>query len=198
MARKESLKRRILLGILPGMKSTQISLEEWKKIVGPLRRKIKRIKMLNREAWLTKMAKLCEPLFEGFRIGGYRVSCGFPSRGGLSGSRMGECHSYLASVEGVCEIFISPTLDDPVEVAGVLVHEMAHVVAGNRAGHGPHFARVARHAGLTCGSPQYASPGRRLLDALKKKVEKLGPYPHGRLLKREQAGRSAFCRRAQS
>jgi len=37
--------------------------------------------------------------------------------------RIGECWSYEAAKDGSTQILISPILDDPFRVAGVVVHE---------------------------------------------------------------------------
>lgn len=144
---------------------------------------------LNREAWLTAAARLLHPVFRDFRINPYRVTCGWPCKSPLSGvrRRIGECHHSEDSRAGVCEIFISPCLDDPLEVLGTVAHELTHVVAGTDKGHGREFKRVAKHVGLTEGSATNAGPGPALLPTVRKISDFLGPYPHTRL---EPTGRS--------
>ena len=139
---------------------------------------------MNREQWLTEVALQAQRLFVGFAVAPYRVTCGWPCKNatGASGRRVGECHAQEASKGKVHEIFISPLLDDPAEVAGVLTHEMAHVVAGIKAGHGKEFLRVAHHVGLTKGRPRSIGPGEQLEGQLRKITSKLGPYPHQALL----------------
>lgn len=135
---------------------------------------------LNREGWLTELAKMLEPHYRGFELGDYRVTCGWPSTKGL-GTRsrtIGECWDKSASPAGRSEIFISPVLQDPVEVGGVLCHEMAHIAAGHKAGHGPKYKRVCRHVGLFKGKPTQAMPGDQLEADIRSKVLKLGAYPH--------------------
>lgn len=139
---------------------------------------------LNREGWLTEVAKRLEAAFKGFRISPYRITCGWPSQQALSRTRrrVGECHSLKSSKAGVFELFISPTLDDPLEVGGTVAHEMAHVVAGTEAGHGGGFIKVARHIGLTRGRPTSAMPGDILNQRIQKIVEVVGPYPHTKMV----------------
>lgn len=134
----------------------------------------------NREAWLTRMASAVEPIFKGFKILPYRVTCGWPSSKGLGKKKrvIGECHSDKSSKGGFHEIFISPTLDSPLVVAGVTCHELTHVVAGIPAAHGKDFVKVCKHIGLTKGKPTQAMPGDTLNRALKELIESLGPYPH--------------------
>ena len=52
-----------------------------------------------------------------------KVSCSFPSAGGLGKKRrtIGQCWARSASDANVNEVFISPTLDDSVLVLDVLV-----------------------------------------------------------------------------
>lgn len=135
---------------------------------------------MNREQWLTELATRAEPMFRGFKLEPYRLTCGFPSKMalGLRKRRLGECHYPPAEAGGFHNIFVSPLLDDPAEVAGTVVHEMVHVAAGANAGHAKGFVKVAKHVGLTKGKPTEAMPGDRLADALRRYVEAIGPYPH--------------------
>lgn len=135
----------------------------------------------NRESWLTELGKQVEPLYKGFNIPGrYRLTCGWPCRKGL-GKRsrvIGECHAAESSKAGIHEIFISPLLDQPLEVAGTVCHELAHVAAGIKAAHGKGFVKVCQHVGLTKGKPTHVMPGARLNEKLQQVVERMGEYPH--------------------
>ena len=132
----------------------------------------------NREGWLTEVSRGMEYLFKGFSLSKYRVTCGWPCVGALSKARrVGECHGAKSSKDGVFELFISPVLDDPLEVAGTVCHELAHVAAGIDARHGSGFVKVCRHVGLTKGKPMSASPGPYLEERLGKLLLPLGPYP---------------------
>lgn len=135
---------------------------------------------LNREAWLTEMARALEPHYRGWDMDKYRVTCGWPSAKGLGAKArtIGQCWARECSAGGIAEIFISPLVQDPVEAGGVLAHEMAHVAAGHKAGHGPKYVRVCRHVGLTNGKPTAVMPGPLLNDYIRDQVLKLGPYPH--------------------
>lgn len=139
---------------------------------------------MNREHWLTEMAKRIEPIFIGFSLKPYRVTCGWPCQRGLArrGRVVGECHPAESSAEGLHEIFISPTLAKGLDVAGTLCHEMAHVVAGMAAQHGKEFVAVCRHVGLTKGRPTSVMPGDSLNGKLDKIIEDLGDYPHAALI----------------
>ncbi len=91
---------------------------------------------------------------------------------------LGECHSSKVSKGGLHEIFISPLMDDSVEVAGVLSHEIAHIAAGIEAQHGVKFIKVCKYVGLTSGNPRSVKPGKILEDDIRKFCELIGPYPH--------------------
>lgn len=136
---------------------------------------------LNREGWLTEIAKRMEEVFsiKRYRLKPYRLTCGWPCRMPLSlrGRRIGECHPPSTSKGGVSEIFISPLLEDPLEVAGVVAHEMIHVIAGNEAGHKGPFIKVCREMGMV-GKPTSASPGPTLNNHIQLILDKVGAYPH--------------------
>lgn len=139
------------------------------------------VEVLNREGWLTLVAAcLEESIFADFVLAPYRLACGWPSRDAASkhGRCLGECHALQASQSGVHEIFISPTLAERLEVAGVVCHELAHVVAGVAAQHGTDYLRVCRHIGLTRGEARSIMPGIALNRQLKKIVSGLPSYPH--------------------
>ncbi len=135
---------------------------------------------MNREQWLTDVAKQVEPVFKGFLVPPYRVTCGWPSRHALSVRKrmVGQCHGAKSSSAGLFELFISPVLAKPLEVAGTLCHEMAHVAAGVEAAHGSGFVKVCKHVGLTKGKPTSVMPGDRLEERLRKIIAVQGAYPH--------------------
>lgn len=137
-----------------------------------------------REAWLTELASQMQPFFRGFKLRPYRVTCGWPSRYGLGHKHIvvGECHSDDSSPDGIHEIFISPLLVKPIEVAGTLCHELAHVAAGVDAGHKGPFIRVCRHVGLTKGRPTQALPGPFLEGKVLRILERHGAYPHAGII----------------
>lgn len=137
---------------------------------------------LNREGWLTQLAKEVLPLYVGYRLMPHRLTCGWPVRKGLAHKErtIGECH-FPRMTNGYHDIFVSPTLDDSVEVAGVVCHELAHVAAGHKAGHKAGFVRVCKHVGLTKNPPRCAAPGNALEEKLRKITDKMGAYPHSKI-----------------
>ncbi len=151
---------------------------------------------MNREQWLTDVARQVQPLFRGYKLSGYRITCGWPIKRplGTKNRSIGECHSNKSSKDGTFEIFISPLLDEPLKVSGVIVHEMAHVAAGVEAQHAGPFKVVCRLVGLE-GKPTQAMPGEALNEKLMKILEKQGEYPHKAIVgvaKKVSKGKSSF------
>lgn len=147
---------------------------------------------LNREAWLEAAVEELRPLFQGINkpLDKVRVSVGWPSSGGLGKRRrvIGQCWSGETTKDTLPQLFISPLLDDPNDPMGVLatlVHELVHVVAGVDAKHGPKFARIAKQLGLE-GKPTSTHGGDALMDRLKQITEKLGPFPHTKIVPPEK------------
>jgi len=138
----------------------------------------------NREGWLTELASRVRVHFSGLTLSPFRLTCGWPSKCGLSTNRrrVGECHGAKYSKDGTHEIFISPVLDDPLEVAGTVMHELCHVAAGIETAHGKDFIKVCRHVGLTKGKPACVMPGPSLEDTLKGYLKDMPDYPHRALV----------------
>ena len=94
---------------------------------------------MNREQWLNECIQKLRPEFEQLahplpeKI---RASCSWPSKSGLANKkrRIGEAWSSKNSADQSCEVFISPVLKDPIEVAATLVHELVHCAVGVEAG----------------------------------------------------------------
>lgn len=139
---------------------------------------------VNRESWLNELASMIHPMFKGWGMKPYRLTCGWPCRGGLGRRRrvVGECHALESSKAGIHEIFISPTLEKPDMVAGTVCHEMAHVAAGIKAAHGKDFVKVCRAVGLTSGRATSVMPGPLLEKRLERILMKMGPYPHSAVM----------------
>lgn len=137
-----------------------------------------------REGWLLKAVELLIPLLEQagatqLRTRNIAVSVGFPSK--TIRKRIGECWADRASENGgVNHMFIHPQLDDPVQVLGVLAHELIHADDNGESNHYGHFKNVARSLGLT-GKLTETNVGPDLEPVLKDIATELGPYPHVRL-----------------
>ncbi len=135
----------------------------------------------HREAWLDAALTQLRPLFaqNGYLVPDCRVSCGFASTGVRSG-HIGQCWSRRSSRDGINQIFISPALEDPVEVLDTLVHELVHAVDDCQHKHGKEFKKIALRMGLQ-GPMRSAGAGPELKTRLQGLAQSLGAYPHGRL-----------------
>lgn len=145
----------------------------------------KKIKIVNREHWLTECAKLIEKeIFKplGFKLPKkWRVACGFPSKSGLSSSlrRIGEHWNPACSSDKTHEIIISITLSDKIKVAGILAHELIHAVHPED-GHGSKFRHLALAIGLE-GKMTATTEGPLFKENIKPILARLGKYPHANL-----------------
>jgi hypothetical protein len=136
-----------------------------------------------REEWLVELTQILRDDFNNIGInlhGKIKVSCGFP----LSSSRdrsatkiNGQCWSETCSNDGNTEIFISPTIDDSLQVAHTLVHELVHAGIGVDKGHGKQFRKAALAIGLT-GRMRATTAGSELTERLNGLIATLGSYPH--------------------
>jgi hypothetical protein len=139
-----------------------------------------------REAWLNAVLRRIAPVLShhGYPLSfNVRVTCGFPSVRSLNGQRnqrIGECWSNECSKDNHYEIMISPVLDDPMRVAGVLAHEMIHAAVGLEHGHKGPFVKLAKLIGLE-GKMTATTEGEAFKQLLAPILEEIGPYPHGAL-----------------
>ena len=136
---------------------------------------------MTREQWLRDAVDLLAPSVEraaDANLPPVHVSIGFPSRGATSRARrrIGECWNASAVADGKPSILISPTLSDPIDILGTLVHELIHA-ALPKAGHRAPFRRAADRLGLE-GKPTATTVGAILRVQLGHIAEKLGPLPH--------------------
>lgn len=135
-----------------------------------------------REEWLTDAIKtITEKQFKpaGYTLPAVKVSVGLPYGRG-SKKHIGQHWSPESSDDKRGSIFISPILDDGLEVLGVLTHEMVHAAVGNNHHHGPVFRKCATKVGLV-GKMTATTSGPELAKCLEKTLGELGPYPHAKL-----------------
>jgi len=144
-----------------------------------------KITQAKREAWL---ARLTDRLRPHFLAAGYtipdkvRVSCGWPSSGGLAPLRRvgGQCWYADNSADNTAEIFISPTIDDPMDVAHILAQELVHATLGPGYGHGPVFKKCATAIGLE-GPMRSTVASEAFKRAVQPMLNRLGDYGHASL-----------------
>ena len=138
---------------------------------------------INREEWLNEAVSELRGIFDanGFPVpANLRVTCGFPSKHARSLNRaIGEHWSDSASQDATHEILISPVVDDPFEVFGILVHELSHS-ATDGCGHQGRFVQCIRKVWLE-GKPTATVIGETFRANFGGLIEGLGAYPHARL-----------------
>ncbi len=143
-----------------------------------------------REAWLMERLYMdLAPIFEaaGLTMPPVRISCGWTGTG-HEGCTLGVCYDTSMSKARVHEIFVSPAIEDSAEVLAVLMHELAHAVAGTKAAHGPDYGKVCSLVGLTKANrdgkgqwPEQAFAGDALMQTLRAIVANCDAYPHASL-----------------
>jgi predicted SprT family Zn-dependent metalloprotease len=140
-----------------------------------------------RESWLQQATLF---LFEHMQACGLtpvpvRVSCGWPSSGGLGAKRVtiGECIAPRMCADGIQQIFISPVLADSIDVLATLLHELIHAAFYCEYGHKKPFSQAARQLGLA-GPPTSTFPGEQLRAFFQEYVNQVGPYPHAPIVPR--------------
>ena len=144
-----------------------------------------------REQWLVAAVDEFRPHYTAnkLEIPTVLVSCGWPSHGGLSKNRVrGECWNAACAADGSRHIFISPFEGDPLEVLGVLTHELVHSALQDDAKHGKKFKEAMILLGLE-GRPKTAMPGPQLRLIIEGVFAKLGDYPHSALTPKEKKDR---------
>ena len=137
-----------------------------------------------REEWLQSFLGEIRPVFQAAghplpdRI---RVTCGFPSKSARSDKarRIGEHWSPKASDDLTHEISVSQVVDDPLEVAAILTHELAHA-ATDGDGHRKRFPKLVAALHLE-GKPTATVGGKAFAAAFGAVIDSLGAYPHARL-----------------
>lgn len=141
---------------------------------------------MTREEWLTAFAQRLQPWFaahgEHAIPQNLKVSCGWPARGGLRSSSptIGQCFYEDASEGKLFEIFISPTVSDPLIAGETVAHEVVHAIVGHEEGHAGQFRSVAKAIGLEGKMTQtYAGAG--LKGEIGDIIGELGPYPHAKI-----------------
>ena len=134
-----------------------------------------------REQWLERaiamMRDILIPQLQGHR---YRVSCGWPHKAAVARTarKLGECCYPEHSTDHTSHnLFISPALQDPIEVLQTLAHELIHVAAGPNVGHKGQFVKIAKAIGFK--APWTRTPASlQLFERLNGLLVNLGPYPH--------------------
>lgn len=134
-----------------------------------------------RESWLRSATNDLRPYFQ---MLGYalpekiRFAIAFTS-GGKKGVS-GECWHPESSADGHYEIIIKADKDDPVEILGILVHQLVHSLLPPTIKHGKEFREIAYRVGLE-GQMRDAAPTPVLKERLVALANELGELPHAKL-----------------
>lgn len=132
---------------------------------------------MTREEWLKRAVRTLRPLL---RKAGIQMRPRWQVSMSLASSRkaIGQCWYEQASASGkTANIFICPTLADPVDVLSTLMHEMIHAALPFGTHHGPKFKKACDQIGLI-GKPTHAYAGPELRAELARVAAFLGPFPH--------------------
>lgn len=136
-----------------------------------------------REAWLWAATNELRPYFEklGYKLPEkIRFAVAFTSTG-KRGRTTGECWHPVASADQHYEIIIRADMFEPLEILGILVHELVHTLLPHTEKHGKAFRAAALRLGLEGDESRYAKPSPILNERLNAIAETLGPFPHAAL-----------------
>jgi len=134
------------------------------------------------ESWLRAATNDLRPYFDKL---GYtlpekiRFSISFTSTG-KRGTIPGECWHPESSEDGYYRIYLRSDTSDPVEILGILVHELVHALLPSSVKHGKEYRKIALHIGLE-GEMRNARPNPILRDRLQAIATNLGALPNAKL-----------------
>lgn len=140
---------------------------------------------LTREQWLNECADLImneiiHPVWIVRDSMSIKVSVGYAPNTKAGSKTIGVCLSSACSANGYNEIFISPVINDSLQVLGTLAHELIHAVDDCKNGHKGPFVNLMHKIGLE-GKPTATVPSKALADHLAQFVDLLGPIPHAKV-----------------
>jgi hypothetical protein len=136
----------------------------------------------SRESWLRAATDELRPDFE-------NIGCPLPEKirfaiaftsTGKRGHMAGECWHPESSDDQHYEIILRADISDPVEVLGVLVHELVHTLLPATVNHGKGFRALALRIGLE-GAMRHTQPTPLLKQRLQAIAANLGELPHAKL-----------------
>lgn len=131
----------------------------------------------DRQAWLVRaVAPLREfarsqglilPDRLAVRVGRPQLIDGVPARG--------ECWPTASAPEAIPTVVVSDLLREPIEILGVLLHELIHTADDCASQHGTWFQTWSEHFGLLNSPATIVGPG--LKWRLRRLAWSIGPYP---------------------
>ena len=145
-----------------------------------------------REQWLGAAAEEMRHEFfsDDFFSGDYPLPTKLAFTCGLikgSNKAIGQCWAPEHSTDNTIHIYVCPRLDNPVEVLGVLLHELIHAAVGHQHGHKGPFVEAIRLVGLE-GKPTatVVDKGSELEGRLEAIWARVGAYPHKAVVLKEK------------
>lgn len=136
------------------------------------------------EVWLHEAVELMRPSFTaaGYEIPPVHLSVGFSSSGYRINTKrftMGTCCSRRMDKDGINQIFISPILDEPMDVLVTLAHELVHAIDDCKHSHGPVFQKISKDLKLVDCMAVNLFDFRDTLRSYQSMLDQLGRYPRG-------------------
>lgn len=131
---------------------------------------------MTREEYLNQIIKAARPMF---RLNGKTLPRKIRAAVSLPQGRskaIGLCWSSQNAEDGAREIWVSATIDDPMRVADVMVHELCHAALPDGTKHGPEFVALARAMQLE-GKPTSTHGGFEFQKTWKPILRGIGKYP---------------------
>ena len=138
---------------------------------------------LDREGWLIETAQfilddILLPVSPDHAAPRVRLSIGNPT--GRNSKALACCYKREASADAHNEIFVTPSMDDSLEILSALVHELIHAIDNCESGHRGFFAITARRVGLE-GKLTQTHASTDLKAILQGYIDLLGDIPHAKL-----------------
>ena len=123
-----------------------------------------------------------------------KISVGFAPNTKTNSRVRGVCFSRAASESRLNEIYISPVINDTLDVLAVLLHELIHAIDDCVSGHQGEFSKRSRAMGFL--PPLTSSrPNAQLLEKLQAVKTAIGDFPHAKIAMHgfKQESRSLKC-----
>ena len=136
------------------------------------------------EVWLHEAVELMRPRFAaaGYVIPPVHLSVGFSVYGYRVNTKrliFGTCSSRKMDKDGINQIFISPVLDDPIQVLSTLAHELVHAIDDCKHSHGPVFQQISKDLKLTDCRAVSMIDFLETVKFYRWMLDELGRYPRG-------------------
>jgi hypothetical protein len=136
------------------------------------------------EVWLHEAVELMRPRFAaaGYAIPPVHLSVGFSVYGYRVNTKrliFGTCSSRKMDKDGINQIFISPVLDDPIQVLSTLGHELVHAIDDCKHRHGPVFQQISKDLKLTDCRAVSMIDFLETVKFYRWMLDELGRYPRG-------------------